>query len=101
MDVLSPILWCLSGEDTIFVFAAFFDASEEFSPLSAIGRVDTAEGSPATACNPAMVARVTVSVTSPRGDTDVVLAEHAALDAGKLSREVCLDGGGTTVVIGI
>ena len=71
----------------MFEVIAFFDSSEEFSALSATGRVDTAEGSPATACKPAIVAEVTVSVTSPRGDTDVALAEHVS-DGCKSSTEV-------------
>ena len=100
MPALSSSLWCVSAEDTIWLFAIFFDASDEFSPLSAIGKVDTAEGSPATACKPAIVAEVTVSVTSPRGDTDVALARHVSDDC-KLSTEVSSCGGGITVVIGI
>ena len=39
------------------------------SSASAMGKEEIADGSPATACNPAIVPHITVSETPPSGET--------------------------------
>ena len=69
--------------------------SEKLSSLSKIGKEDTADGNPATACSPAIAPEITVSATSPRGDEgpdDGVFVRHFG------DVDVCEFVGGETVI---